>query len=229
TLRPGLLYVGTDDGVISVSRDGGANWSRVERFDGVPELTYVSRVIASAHDEATAYATFDGHRNNDFKPYVYKSTDYGRTWTSITSNLPEFGSVQVIREHHRNPNLLFVGTEFGVFVSTNGGASWSRLAGGFPTVAVHDMLIHPRENDLVIGTHGRGIWILDDITPLEQLATASRTTIAHVFTPRPATTLNRRGDRKSTRLNSSHVKISYAVFCLKKKNKTTPNHTPERD
>jgi photosystem II stability/assembly factor-like uncharacterized protein len=192
-LRAGLLYAGTDDGVVAVTRDGGANWSRQTSFPGVPALTYVSRVEPSAHAEGTAYATFDGHRNNDFRPYVYRTTDYGQTWTSISANLPEFGSVQVVREHPRNGDLLFVGTEFGVFVSANGGASWSELEGGFPTVAVHDMLIHPRENDLIIGTHGRGIWILDDITPLEQLAQARQARIAHVFTPSPATTLNRRG------------------------------------
>jgi photosystem II stability/assembly factor-like uncharacterized protein len=189
----GLLYAGTDDGVIAISRDGGANWTRVERFPGVPDLTYVSRVIASAHDEGTAYATFDGHRNNDFEPYVYRTTDYGRTWTSIASNLPDFGSVQVIREHPRNRDLLFVGTEFGVFVTIDGGGHWTGLHGGFPTVAVHDLLIHPRDNDLIIGTHGRGIWILDDLAPLERLAEARQTRMAHVFAPAPATTLNRRG------------------------------------
>ncbi|MDQ6717440.1 MAG: glycosyl hydrolase, partial [Gemmatimonadota bacterium] len=169
-LRQGLLYVGTDDGLVSVSRDDGATWTRVGVFPGVPSQTYVSRVVASRSAEGTVYATFDNHRNNDFKPYVMKSVDYGAHWTSITSNLPASGSVQVIREHPRNANLLFVGTEFGAFYSPNGGASWTQLKYNIPTVAVHDIVIQPRENDLVIGTHGRGIYIIDDITPLERFA-----------------------------------------------------------
>jgi photosystem II stability/assembly factor-like uncharacterized protein len=172
-IRKGLLYVGTDDGLIQVSRDGGATWMKIEKFPGVPDMTYVSRVIASSQNEGTVYATFDGHRSNDFKPYVLKSTDYGRTWTSIASNLP-VSSVQVIREHPRAPNLLFLGNEIGAYYSQNGGRSWSRLQYNLPTVPVHDIRIHPRENDLVIGTHGRGIFIIDDITPLEKLADAER-------------------------------------------------------
>ncbi|MGH7507041.1 MAG: WD40/YVTN/BNR-like repeat-containing protein [Longimicrobiales bacterium] len=189
-IRAGLLVVGTDDGVIQTSRDGGANWTRIDRFPGVPDLTYVSRVVASVHDENTLYATFDGHRDNDFAPYVLKSIDFGRTWTSISSNLPAFGSVQVILEHPRNPNLLFAGTEFGAFVSVDGGSAWAELA--LPTVAVHDLLIHPRENDLIIGTHGRGIWVLDDVTPLERLAETRQTRMAHLFAPRPVMIFNRR-------------------------------------
>jgi photosystem II stability/assembly factor-like uncharacterized protein len=190
--RKGLLYVGTDDGVVAISENDGAAWRRIERFTGVPELTYVSRVIASQHADATAYVTLDGHRNNDFKPYVLKTTDMGRTWTNITGNLPEMGSVQVIREHHRNPNVLFVGTEFGAFVTVNGGGYWSQLP-YLPPVAVHDMVIHPRANDLVIATHGRGIWVLDDIGPLERLAEAAQARVAYVFPPRPAATQNRGG------------------------------------
>ncbi len=187
----GLVWAGTDDGLVHVSRDDGRNWTRVDSFPGAPRLTYVSRVIASHHADGTAYVTLDGHRNNDFKPYVYRTTDFGRTWTSITSNLPQHGSLQVIREHHRNPDLLFVGSEFGVFVSINGGRSWSELS-KLPTAAVHDLLIHPRENDLILGTHGRGIWVLDDITPLEKLAEAAAQR-AYVFAPRAATIFNPAG------------------------------------
>ncbi len=172
-MRRGLLYVGTDDGLIQVSRDAGATWTKIDQFPGVPDMTYVSRVVASSHDEGTVYATFDGHRSNDFKPYVLKSTDYGKTWTSIASNLP-VSSVQVIREHPRAPSLLFVGNEMGAWYTGNGGRSWSRLQYNLPTVPVHDIRIHPRENDLVIGTHGRGIYIIDDITPLERFADADR-------------------------------------------------------
>lgn len=188
-VRQGLLWVGTDDGLVQLSRDGGVNWTRIDRFPGVPPLTYVSRVIASQHAEGTAYATFDGHRSNDFRPYVLKTMDFGRTWSSIAADLPAAGSVHVIREHHRNPNLLFVGTEFGTFITTNGGQSWAAVS-GLPVVAVHDLVIHPRENDLLIGTHGRGIWVVDDITPLERLADAAHARIAHVFTPRPTAIYN---------------------------------------
>jgi photosystem II stability/assembly factor-like uncharacterized protein len=191
-VRKGLLYVGTDDGLIQISRDDGATWTKIEKFPGVPDMTYVSRVVASSHDEGTVYATFDGHRSNDFKPYVLKSTDYGKTWTSITSNLP-VSSVQVIREHPRNPSLLFVGNEIGAYYSGNGGKSWSRLQYNLPTVPVHDIRIHPRENDLVIGTHGRGIYIIDDITPLERLAEAERVSHVYLFPAKAATLFNYNG------------------------------------
>jgi photosystem II stability/assembly factor-like uncharacterized protein len=171
--RQGLLYVGTDDGVVSVSRDGGATWTKYTRFPGVPDQTYVSRVVASRFNEGTVYATMDNHRNNDFKPYVLQSDDYGAHWKSITGNLPANGSAQVIREDLVESNLLFVGTEFGVFYSALGGHNWTQLKYNLPTVAVHDIVVHPREHDLVIGTHGRGIYIIDDITPLEKLAEAN--------------------------------------------------------
>ncbi|MCA0374919.1 MAG: glycosyl hydrolase [Gemmatimonadetes bacterium] len=190
--RAGLLAVGTDDGVIQVTRDDGRSWTKVTSFPGVPDTTYVSRVIFSRHAEGTLYATFDGHRSNDFKPYVAKSTDFGRTWTSITGNLPAAGSVQVVREHHREPGLLFVGTEFGVFFTVDGGGSWTPLRSGLPAVPVWDMQLQERWNDLVIGTHGRGVSILDDIAPLEQLAAAKRAPVAHLFSVRDevAYTLN---------------------------------------
>jgi len=186
-MKKGLIYVGTDDGLVQVTLDGGVTWTKADKFPGVPDMTYVSRVVASSHDEGTAFATFDGHRSNDFNAYVLKSTDYGKTWKSISSNLP-MSSVQVIREHQRAGNLLFIGNEVGVFYSGNGGSSWSKLQYNLPTVAVHDIKIHPRENDLVIGTHGRGIFIIDDITPLEKLADADRAGKFYLF-PVKATTL----------------------------------------
>jgi hypothetical protein len=131
-------------------------------------------VVASRFNEGTVYATLDNHRNNDFKPYVLKSIDYGAKWSPIGGNLPANGSVQVIREDLAEPNLLFVGTEFGVFYTALGGGSWTQLKYNIPTVAVHDIVVHPREHDLVIGTHGRGIYIIDDITPLEKLGEANR-------------------------------------------------------
>ena len=211
----GLLYTGSDDGVVAVSRDGGANWSKIEKFPGVPDLTYVSRVIASRHNPATAYATFDGHRDNDFKPYVYKSTDYGKTWTSITNNLPE-GSVYVIREHHRDPNLLVLGAEYGVFVTVNGGRSWAQLKSGLPPAPVHDLIIHPRANDLVVGTHGRGIYVLEDLSPLEGLGSSLAN--ARLARPRNAVVFNLGGgfdlpgDRNYAAPNApAGVPISYVV------------------
>jgi photosystem II stability/assembly factor-like uncharacterized protein len=181
-LKSGLLAAGTDDGVIQVTRDGGKTWTKVDKFAGVPDTTFVSRVIWSRAAEGTLYASFDGHRSNDFKPYVLKSTDYGRTWTSVTGNLPDGGSIQVVREHHGTPQLLFVGTEFGVFFSTEGGNSWTQLKGGIPGVPVHDIKIQERANDLVVGTHGRGVFILDDLTPLEKLAEAKKTNAVFMFT-----------------------------------------------
>jgi photosystem II stability/assembly factor-like uncharacterized protein len=191
-LKQGLLYVGTDDGVISVSRDGGATWTRYIKFPGVPDQTYVSRVVASRFNEAIVYATLDNHRNNDFKPYVLKSIDYGAHWTSIGGNLPANGSVQVIREDLAEPNLLFAGTEFGVFYTALGGGSWTQLKYNIPTVAVHDIVVHPREHDLVIGTHGRGIYIIDDITPLEKLGEANRVG-TYLFAVKSATEYNPNG------------------------------------
>ncbi|MEO8576333.1 MAG: glycosyl hydrolase [Gemmatimonadales bacterium] len=191
-LKKGLIYVGTDDGLIQVTRDGGATWTKVEKFPGVPDMTYVSRVVASAHNEGTVYATFDGHRSNDFKPYVLRSTDYGKTWTSIASNLP-VSSVQVIREHPRAPSLLFAGNEIGAYYSGNGGRAWSKLQYNLPTVPVHDIKVQARENDLIIGTHGRGIFIIDDITPLERLADADRAANMYLFPVKPALLFNYNG------------------------------------
>jgi hypothetical protein len=180
-LRAGQLAVGTDDGLIQTTRDGGRTWTKTDRFPGVPDTTFVSRVVWSKANEGTLYATLDGHRSNDFKPYVVKSIDYGQTWVSIAFNLPDGGPVQVIREHPRQPNLLFVGTEFGVFTSIDRGEHWTQLKSGIPGVPVHDLQIQARANDLVVGTHGRGVYILDDLTPLENLATAKQASVAYVF------------------------------------------------
>jgi photosystem II stability/assembly factor-like uncharacterized protein len=196
-LRAGLLATGSDDGVVAITRDGGQTWTRTEKFPTVPETTYVSRVAFSPHNEGTIYASLDGHRSNDFKPYVMKSTDYGRTWTSITGNLPADGSVQVVREHFRERNLLFAGTEYGVFFTIDGGTNWTRLGSGIPTVPVHDIAIQERENDLVVGTHGRGVFIIDDVTPLEHLARAKSSQVAHLFPVQDATILVPDGSRSS--------------------------------
>ncbi|HET8783983.1 MAG TPA: hypothetical protein VFM63_16335, partial [Pyrinomonadaceae bacterium] len=164
--KEGLIYVGTDDGLVQVTEDGGKNWRKIEKFPGVGDMAYVSRIIASNHDANTAYVSFDNHQNNDFKPYLLKTTDAGRTWTSLSANLPKNGPVLAIAEDHVNPSLLFTGTEFGLWFSIDGGQKWIQLKGGMPTIAVRDLAIQKRENDLVVGTFGRGIYILDDYTAL---------------------------------------------------------------
>lgn len=167
--KEGLIYVGTDDGLIQVTEDGGKNWRKIETFPGVAEMSYVSRIVASNHDAGTVYAALENRQNADFKPYLLKSTNAGRTWTSIVGNLPKNQPVWAIAEDHVNPNLLFVGTEFGLFFSIDGGQKWIQLKGGLPTIQVRDLNIQKRENDLVVGTFGRGIYILDNYTPLRQL------------------------------------------------------------
>jgi photosystem II stability/assembly factor-like uncharacterized protein len=186
-LVPGVLWVGTDDGNIQVSRDGGATWAEVGRnIPGGTKEYYVSRVEASHHDAATAYASIDGHRSNDKKPYVFVTRDYGRTWQSITGDLPQFGNVNTVRQDPRNAALLYAGTEFGFFVSLDEGRSWKRLMNNLATVRVDDVLVHPRENDLVLATHGRGVAIMDDITPLQQLTPQVLAADVHLFEPREA-------------------------------------------
>lgn len=187
-LREGLIWVGTDDGNVQVTSNGGVEWKNVRnRVRGVPEDLWVSRVEASHFEEGTCYLTFDGHRSADFKPWVFKTTDYGESWINITSNLPASQPVYVIKEDLKNPNLLFVGTEFAVFFTINGGNLWHRLNLNMPTVAFHDLVIHPRDGDLVAGTHGRGIWVLDDITPLQQATEEVLASEAHLFENRIAT------------------------------------------
>ena len=170
-IKEGILWVGTDDGNVQLSKDGGMEWTNlIKNIKGVPKFTYVSRIIASHFVETRAYVTFDRHRNDNFKPYVYVTEDFGNTWKSIANNLPHGGTVNVIREHPRNQNLLFVGTERGAYFSIDRGQNWIKFEGNFPIVPVDDIAIHPRENDLIFGTHGRSIYVLDDITPLEQLS-----------------------------------------------------------
>jgi len=175
-----LLMVGSDDGMISVSSNGGADWSSVKKFPNVPNMSYISDVLFSNHDANVAYATIDNHKRGDYKPYVLKSTDQGKSWKQISSNLPERGSAHTIVEDHVDPNLLFVGTEFGAFFTQNGGSSWHKLS-KLPTIAVRDLEIQSRENDLVIGTFGLGVYILDDYTPLRNSTQQLNSNAATVF------------------------------------------------
>ncbi len=171
-LVEGLLYVGTDDGLIQVSEDGGKIWRKIERFPGVPELTYVSSVLASRHEADTVYATFDNHKRADFAPYILKSRDRGRTWDSLVGNLKEPQVCYDVVEDHVDSRLLFLGSEFGVHFSPDGGASWIQLK-GMPTIAVRDIALQRQENDLVLATFGRGFFILDDYTPLRGITRAA--------------------------------------------------------
>jgi photosystem II stability/assembly factor-like uncharacterized protein len=187
-LNADLIYVGTDDGNLQVTRDGGTTWTDLtSKLRGLPERTYVSRVVPSRFVEGRVYATFDGHRNDDYMPYVFVSEDYGQGWRVITDGLPHGWSVNVIAEHGNNENLLFLGNEVGLFFSIDRGDGWVRLKNNMPTVPVDDIVIHARDNDLVVGTHGRSIWIMDDITPLELLTEDVLTSVAQVFPVRPAT------------------------------------------
>lgn len=179
--KEGLLAIGTDDGLIQISEDGGGSWRSIETFPGVPDESYVSRVVFSRHDQATMYATFDNHKKGDFKPYVLVSKDTGRTWKSIASDLPERGTVYALAEDTVAPDLLFVGTEFGVHFTQDRGGSWHPLKGGLPTIQVRDLAIQERENDLVLATFGRGFYILDDLRPLRSADKATLDKEATLF------------------------------------------------
>ncbi len=187
-ITPGLIWVGTDDGNVQITRDNGNSWKNIRsNVPDVPEYLWVSRVEASHFKEGTAYLSFDGHRSDNFKPWVFKTSDFGKTWASISSNIPDGQPVYVIKEDLKNPNLLFLGTEFALYFSIDGGKIWTKTNNNMPTVAVHDLVIHPRENDLIAATHGRGIWILDDISPLQQATKKVLSSDAFLFKNRTAT------------------------------------------
>ena len=186
-VEKGMIWCGTDDGNLQLTRDGGKTWANVvTNIKGLPRSTWCSRVEASRFQAGTAYAAFDGHRADDYATYVYKTIDFGKTWTSIKDNLP-FGWVHVVREDVKNKNLLYVGTEFGIFASLDGGTTWFSLKNDLPTVAVHDIAVHPRDDDLIIGTHGRGVWILDDISFLQEMSPEVLASDVHLFNVRPVT------------------------------------------
>jgi photosystem II stability/assembly factor-like uncharacterized protein len=185
--RPGIIWVGTEDGNLQLSQDGGETFTNVyNNIGGGPKgYTHISRIEPSHFDPGTAYVAVDNHRSDDWKPYLFKTTDFGKTWTSVAGNLPAHGPVNALREDYDNPNLLFVGTEFGLYVSVNGGREWKKFMTGLPSVRVDDILIHPRDRDLIVGTHGRSIFVADDITPLEQLKAPGSSDVK-LFDPRPA-------------------------------------------
>ncbi len=189
-LREGLLWVGTDDGLVQVTEDGGKNWRKIEDFPGVPKWTYVTDVFASPRDVNTVFVTLNNWQRGDYKPYVVKSTDLGKTWTNITGNLPDRHDVWSIVQDHMNGNLLFAGTEFGLFVSVDGGAHWTQLEGGMPTIQVRDLTIQKRENDLVMATFGRGFFVLDDYSALREITPQTLAEAARLFPLRDAYAFN---------------------------------------
>ncbi len=168
-VQEGLIYAGTDDGLLQVTEDGGITWTKHEHFPGVPDTTYISMIYASQHDANTVYIAYDGRKKNDLKPYLLKSTDKGKNWTNITANLPEKGTIYSFEEDYQKPELLFCGNEFGVYCSIDGGNKWIQMKSGLPTIQVRDMEIQKRENDLVLATFGRGFYVLDDYSPLREL------------------------------------------------------------
>ncbi len=182
--RPGLIYAGTDDGNVSVTRDGGKKWDNVtSKIPGLPEGIYVSEVVPSRFTEGVVYATFDGHRLNNFTTYIYASSDFGQTWRPINANLTD-EVARTLTEDTRNQDVLYLGTETGLFVSLDRGKSWQRLKANLPTVRIDEITLHPRDNAMVLATHGRTIWILDHLEPIQEMAAArAATTDADLFTP----------------------------------------------
>ncbi len=186
-----IIWAGTDDGNVQCTTDGGQKWMNVRAaIPEVPEGLWVSRVEASHFDPKRAYVTFDGHRSDDFGTWVFVTDDNGKSWRKITTGITEGETVRVIREDHKNPNLLFIGTETGVWLSVDRGMNWSRLKAGLPTVSVYDIKIHPRENDLIIGTHGRSLWVMDDISPLQDLSRIEEEQDVVLFDQKDATLWN---------------------------------------
>jgi photosystem II stability/assembly factor-like uncharacterized protein len=190
--RAGVLYAGTDDGQLAVTRDAGKTWTQViDRISGLPKGIYVSEVVPSRFSEATVYATFDGHRQNDFETYIYASTDFGQTWRSIAANLK--GEIaRTLTEDLKNPDVLYLGTETGLFLSLDRGKSWQRLKANLPTVRIDEITLHPRDNAMLLATHGRAIWILDNLAPIQEYAAAQTATVAgRLFTPAPTAMFRR--------------------------------------
>ncbi len=192
--RQGVVWVGSDDGIVSVTQDSGKTWTNVSaKIPGVPKWTYVSDVLPSRAQAGTAYVAFDGHRGGDYKTYVFTTTDYGATWRSIASNLPQGEVARGLAEDRKDPNILYLGTETGLWVSWNKGAQWTRLKANLPTMPIYEIKQHPRDNDLILATHSRGIWILDDPTPIQEWGKSDGD--AFLFNTEPATIMNQANDQ----------------------------------
>ena len=207
-ITAGVIWVGTDDGKVQVTRDHGASWTDVTSAvaaAGGPADRYVSRVFASPHDAGTAFVAKNGFRNDDFRPFLYRTTDYGKTWTSVTTNLVA-SPINVVVQDRKNRNLLIVGNDLGVWVSLDGGGAWARLKANLPTVPVHDLTVHPRENDLVLGSYGRGIFI-GDITHLQELSAEVLAKPFHVFAVEPRTAYNFRAQGNFHLFGNAYIEV----------------------
>jgi hypothetical protein len=195
TKQAGVLFAGSDDGTVYMTKDGGANWTNItNKFPGVPRNSYVSRLTPSVHDANTVYATFDNHRNDDYGTYVYASADGGTNFRSIGEGIPKGHTITSFVEDPKSASVVYAGSEFGLFVSLDRGGRWQRFTGGLPSVPIHEIVFHPRDNDMIVATHGRSIWILDDATPVQQASEAMKSP-AHLFDLRPATQFNPNNDR----------------------------------
>ncbi len=185
-LQSGLIYIGTDDGKVQMTLNEAYVWQDLTKKFHLPGPRWVSRVLCSQHSKGTAYVSFDGHWDDDFTPYIFKTADFGKSWKMISENIPDGIVVNVVAEHPRAPNLLFAGTEFGLYMSVDGGEKWELIRGNLPRVPIDDIIINARDNDLILGTHGRGIYILDDITMLEKLDKEILGSDIHLFPLREA-------------------------------------------
>ncbi|HEX8031946.1 MAG TPA: hypothetical protein VF491_25960 [Vicinamibacterales bacterium] len=193
--KQGVVWVGSDDGVVSVTQDSGKSWTNVtSKISGVPKFTYVADVLPSRAAAGTAYVAFDGHRGGDYKTYVFTTTDFGATWRSIAGNLPQGEVARGLAEDRKDPNILYLGTETGLWVSWNKGGQWTRLKANLPTMPIYEIKQHPRDNDLILASHARGIWILDDPTPIQEWA-KSESGDAFLFNSEPATIMNQANDQ----------------------------------
>ena len=226
-IQKGVIWAGTDDGNIQVTLDGGKSWSNLKsRIKGLPEYSWISKIHASEHNAGTAIIVVDQHRMNDFRPYIFMTDDFGKTWKKITSNLPTNDYVKVVRQDPHNPNLLFAGMEHGIFASWNLGKSWEKINNNLPNVSVRDLRIQARDRDLVVATHGRGVFILDDIHPIEELKNSIGKPI-HLFPIREATLWNmywrieNLGDRTYAAKNPEYG--TYINFSLHKDAKSPVN------
>jgi photosystem II stability/assembly factor-like uncharacterized protein len=210
-LTKGLIWVGTDDGLIQLTRDEGKNWANVTPKD-LPEWSRISQIEASPFEAGTAYVAVDRHQNDDLRPYIYKTSDYGQTWTKLGNGIPEGSFVRAVREDPKKRGLLYAGTENGVYVSFNGGADWRSLKLNLPTTPVHDLVI--KENDLVVATHGRAFWILDDVSPLRQFSDDITKKSVYLYTPGPAYRIQAAaaGERHPSKLTGQNPPAGAVIY-----------------
>ncbi|MGW8268631.1 MAG: WD40/YVTN/BNR-like repeat-containing protein, partial [Longimicrobiales bacterium] len=195
-LEAGVLFIGTDDGNVQVSRNDGASWTEVSaRMPGLPEHAWINGVEASRFAPGRVYVTANNYRNDDDRNYLYRSDDYGQSWRDLTADLPPNRVLRTLREDPRNPEALYLGSEFGLFYSGTGGEGWTELTGGMPTSAFNDLVIHPRDNDLILGTHGRGIWILDNVNALQELTPEVLSSRIHLFSAEPVEQIRYRSEK----------------------------------